>query len=375
MKTTEFKKLSIQIIEASQAELAALEIRDDLPASLEFYRKVLLAAQSGDIKELESLLAQIRTENSWKSDFPCLETLTELRLCFLKGKHEQVSRIEIPKTDFWRGEFLLLQAASFEKLERFTDAIAHYKQASKGFASSGIKGKALRARFNAVTLLSHLDPSKNLVRDYFFLYREARKLKQFTVMATALLNISREYQRIGANKMALKFANKTIACASADMGGLIYFMAVAHRAHVLRELGRATEAKIDLEEAKTAPFPEVQAAVSVLERMFESQAQIQEGALSRSWQERLAALSVDGAHPAKLSETEEKLLEFVSRAPQNKFDIMEHLFGKKMDPFVAENRLKNLIFRLRRKAPGLLIFDGDRYFLSDQDLPPRKRVG
>jgi len=257
MKTTGFLPLAARLLEGSQEQLHAFELELDLPVSLELYRQALLASLGGQAAALEALLCVIREDESvWRADFPCLETLVRMRLDFLRGRlGETLGNFTAPQAEnLWQGEFLMLCAAARERQEKFAEAIGDYKAAAKSFLRFGVKGKSLRARFNAITLTSHVDPSKNLVREYFFLYREARKLRQFTVMASASLNISREYQRLGAFKLALKFANQSIACGSPDLGGQVYFLAVAHRAHVLYDLGRGAEARLDLEEAQTAQF-------------------------------------------------------------------------------------------------------------------------
>ncbi|MNL58796.1 hypothetical protein D3C87_1824650 [compost metagenome] len=62
---------------------------------------------------------------------------------------------------------------------------------------------------------------------------------------------------------------------------------------------------------------------------------------------------------------EDRLVCLVSCRPRDKFEIIDDLYGEKIDFDAAENRLKNLLNRLRKKRPGLIQLIDGRYHIVD----------
>jgi hypothetical protein len=54
-----------------------------------------------------------------------------------------------------------------------------------------------------------------------------------------------------------------------------------------------------------------------------------------------------------------------AEGPIDKFQIMSHLFGPEVEVLVAENRIKNLLFRIRTKAPQTIYFKNGKYHLKE----------
>jgi hypothetical protein len=64
---------------------------------------------------------------------------------------------------------------------------------------------------------------------------------------------------------------------------------------------------------------------------------------------------------------EEKLVRILARGPMNKNDLVAVIYSdesKTLDYETILNRFKNLLARVRKKAPNLIVFDGKRYFLT-----------
>lgn len=80
---------------------------------------------------------------------------------------------------------------------------------------------------------------------------------------------------------------------------------------------------------------------------------------------------VDGGSKAGpigiFSEAEVKLLNILKTEKLDKHGLIEKLYGDGVDFFVAENRLKNLIFRIRKKQKGLIICK-DGFFELTQEM-------
>jgi hypothetical protein len=169
---------------------------------------------------------------------------------------------------------------------------------------------------------------------------------------------------MGAYTVALRYCQKALAACQPDPGSFIYYLSLAHRAHLLFDLGRRIEAKADMELASIADFPAVKSALESLRIIMGESSASDVGNTLRTWQERLDVFRADGKD-GKLSPVEERLLHFLSSGAREKFEIADHLFGRDLHPLKAENRIKNLVHRIRKKFPGLIVFEQDRYFLAD----------
>lgn len=59
----------------------------------------------------------------------------------------------------------------------------------------------------------------------------------------------------------------------------------------------------------------------------------------------------------------EKVLECLRTGSKDKFELIRYLYGEEINFFVAENRFKNLMHRIRQKCPDLIRFERGSYCL------------
>lgn len=71
--------------------------------------------------------------------------------------------------------------------------------------------------------------------------------------------------------------------------------------------------------------------------------------------------------PSIFSEGEMKLLNILKSEKLDKFALIERLYGPHLDFFAAENRLKNLIFRIRKKQNNLIVCQDGYFILVDKN--------
>ncbi|MGZ3694573.1 MAG: hypothetical protein ACXWQO_10360 [Bdellovibrionota bacterium] len=364
------KEQVCRLIEANVEQLLAYDLEPADSPALEFYRQVLLAFMRGDSESISRFLEDLKqTRAELLQEIPCLLDLTRLRYKLLTETKEQDLKRELaesPADGLWAGEKLMLLAAVAEKLQNFTLALELHKKAAKELLVIGATGKSLRARSNMIANLSNIEPERKLIPEYFYLYREAKNLRQTNIMATTLLNLSREYQKIGAIQVALKYCQRSLAASRDNIFGLIHGLALAHRGHLYCQLGRLIDAQVDLEQIQQSDFSAVKAAAEILAALLAKQpaSLSQPPGLLRTWSERLEDFN-SGKNKLRLSPVEEKLIQFLSEKPRSKFEITDHIFGTELHPLKAENRLKNLIHRVRKKFPGLIYLENEQYFLAD----------
>jgi hypothetical protein len=269
----------------------------------------------------------------------------------------------------WKAEFSFVIAMAYEIRGEDESASTYYRSASKFFDLCKIPKKSVKALQNYLAAESRVHPEKKLFVDYHYVYRKAKKCQEYAAAGVALANISREYQNAGAFSLALKYANRAAAILKKDFGSIHYFLTIAHRAHLLFEMGRVVEAKNDFEELSLGQFQEVIAAKEALAALFAGKRLEANANLIFNWQERVKEKRENSIRTkAVLSALEEKFVHFLSEAPREKYDIILYLYGEGVDLEVAENRFKNLLGRLRKKCSELLVFENGKYRLADDSI-------
>jgi tetratricopeptide (TPR) repeat protein len=217
--------------------------------------------------------------------------------------------------------------------------------------------------------------TKRLISDYFFVHNKALEVGEKSVAGLALQNISREYQKMGAVRLALKTIQQSIDLLSSEHGSLNYYLSLVHRCQLFFQSGRREEALLDYESCKVASFLEIQGAVEVLKPYYEGSSVPQdlapevEKSLTPTWKERtLEPIQISAGESADFTRLESDLIRALSSGPKDKFELMQALYGDRLDLDVMENRLKNLLARARKKLPKLIDLEDGKYKIMDESF-------
>ena len=243
-----------------------------------------------------------------------------------------------------------------------------YRQAYARLKKIGAEKKAVKSLMNLVVSEQCQKDSKKLILDYNFVATEARKVDDPIVEGLCFLNMSYEHRKLGGLELALSFANQALDLLQNDFGANHYFSALAHRCHVLIELGRYNEALFDFQKIKASRAAESLEALKVIQVLLgENQMEVKMEHLEHTWRERLF-LSKKGKKAKKLTKTENELLEILSSGSKSKAELIEALYGEKIDFFAAESRLKMLLSRFRKKCPGVVSVENGQYQIIDDNF-------
>ncbi|MCM2321666.1 MAG: hypothetical protein NDJ90_00210 [Oligoflexia bacterium] len=353
--------------------LASNRISTGSPA-LDYYRNVLLAFLKGDRERCLQLSGE--TAFGFRAELALLRHQIMTR----SVKRELIETLIIQGAALpdWEGEVLIACAHAFETLRELEPAKKTYLAAHDALLKMGCERKALRAYMNSIAMEGQLHPEKRQLEEFHAIYRKAKKLREYRTCGIALSNIAREYRNIRALTTALQFANSAVRYLKKEMGSVFYYKALTNRCHILFELGRDTEAKLDLEAAAHAQFPEIRSALLVIQQLMNphQKLSIPEESLLPIWKERLAEgrlNEVQGVkhHRQKLSELEEALIRYLQEGPRDKFELIEFLYGRKLNIDSTEARLKSLLTRFRKKCPGLIQLLKGKYEITNQALLPQ----
>ena len=80
-----------------------------------------------------------------------------------------------------------------------------------------------------------------------------------------------------------------------------------------------------------------------------------------TWLERLA----EERTGELMTDLEDRMIALLSSKPRDKYMLIEDLYGDRIALDAAENRLKNLLNRLRKKMPGKILLDNGFYKIAD----------
>ena len=358
------------ILQAPLAELLGLKLSPlaNLKSDETYYLDVLIAYLRGDAKELKEL-CDLRPEKS-----NIFNLLAQMRLAIL-SHNLQVSDLKIfeenilslkPNEMLLGESYFVLAYGAYTIHESAYNVI--YSEKALSYLNHGqLKKKAVKAAHNLLVAKSTIETNKNFIADYSALYLQARKVRDRITCGLCLLNISREYQKYNLLQAALDYVNKSIIYFSADAGVNHYYLSLVHRAHIYAQMKMTTSALTDIEKASACDFSEVKSAIDVVEQLLDQKSKIEiVPTLNPTWRERAIHNKKECLRNRDFSELEEKLVSHLKSSPRDKFSLISHLYGDQINFSSAENRLKNLLLRIRKKNPHLIYYKNSLYCLTEE---------
>ncbi len=376
-----------QILESSVLELEKVLMSLKPESPIYFYSRVLFLYLNGRNSELCELIENYAHQKNKSELWALLLLLAEMRkhirqhTQLLPENLELLQKIESTSHDIaWKGETNFVLAIYSEVHKQDGKALDFYKSAQKHFHSTGLLKKSAKAFHNAVACESRLHPDRKLIPEYFQASQLAIEAQDWGTAGTALNNISREYQLMKAPEAALKYATQALEYLKRDSYGTYHFYnTLCHRCHLNLTLGYHSAALLDYQEACAARFPEIQALLPKLHEWLNSlgiKSQTEKGVsnaqfLRPTWKSRSALILTE---KNKLSEQESHVLQALLSGPQSRHDLIEKIWGNSVDFFSLENRLKQILHRIRKKSPTLIGFNEGKYFIVDSHLTQQREL-
>lgn len=362
------QSLQIRILEGSLHQLLDMRGKTIPSAELQAYYDVMTAYLRNDLVRLQTAAHYVDSKS-----YPLLSRISILRFqirdrSVCETTIKQIIDLAESESD-WRAEAYFVCAMAYTHIERHDLAKGLFLSASNCFEEMGAKRKAVKSLLNHLVAESNVNPERKLIVDYHHLAERAKAVGEFGMAGLAFLNISREYHLIGACEIALEYCNRAMELQHNDVGTVHHYLCVVHRAHVLFDLDRNEEATLDLQAASISDFPEVVAAVQALKEIVLARNSVDkdlESNLIPNWRERLEGFRDGNGALDRLTKLENKVVNLLSKRSFTKFELIERIYGTCHDFEAAENRLKVLLSRLRKKRPGLLVFEKSKYKIADR---------
>lgn len=374
--------LWIQIVEANLHELKDL--------------KALIFGTFSESKEQYSMLAYVDCLiHFFRNDLPSLtqssdaaaedsqlnnevKKLIQMRAQF---KKDSVPTDELGKdqftTDIFKGEALYIQGMAFHSKGEYVNAESKFLLAANSYLRAGALRKSLRAKFSSLAAYSCLSPEVRLFAEYQTLYKQAIKLPDFQTAATIALNVSREFQKLKADLVALDWVTQAIANFEvSSFGNREHGLALVHRANIYLEQGKQSLGIRDLQLALSLNHPDVSSSIQVLRQMFHLQSEFEfknRTSPLETWKERQEDIESGSALNKKpLGNLAAKLVGILAKGSVERVALMNELYGEQIMIESKEARLKNLIWQVRQKFPGLIVFENNLYSIPDPKMISEK---
>lgn len=267
----------IPLFEAPATQILPLE-RQILasPASIErdrqlFYIQVLKSFHRHDAVGIQSLLQE---KASWLVSHLDLKLLSQLLYLF-RIRSTDIQKITAlyagskRTSALFQAEISLVAAAALHFNKQFELSEKIYREASLLFESSGAHKKSMRALLSAISTRSCSRPNSRLYFEYMSAHKKALAFGDYISAASALTQISQEFQALGSQDTALDYISNAIDLLNQHaLGAREYGLALAHRAHIHLDSKSYANAHQDLTYALTVPHVEVQSACENLAKKF-----------------------------------------------------------------------------------------------------------
>lgn len=370
-----------RIFEANLAQL--LDLTPNLSGSEKEYCEILIEYLRGDIDSLEARVSRLSLiRKCTLNDISCIYELARIRFLIRKKSISEKNldqlkaHLNVNSLKVWSGEIHFVLGLAYEHIKDENKAIEHYQESSSELEKIAALKKSVKAGFNAIAAQSRLSNNRNrkFLIEYNQFLRKAKKVGCFSVVGMAYNNTSNEYQKLGALHSALKYSVLALGyLRKYDFGSLDYYTALAQHSHVLIELGRQNEVRLCLEEIRICDFKEIKTIYQLLVYFndgIQPMQQNQFNELPQFWQEKLnyknnQNICDSSTEVMALSEHENRVLEFLKDRGRDKYELISFMYGDLIGQESAENRLKNLLNRIRKKRPGLIYYRNTKYWLSD----------
>ncbi|MGZ3773065.1 MAG: hypothetical protein ACXVCY_03405 [Pseudobdellovibrionaceae bacterium] len=363
----------VKIIDSDIYQLIEMQSHSfQMSISQKIYINVLIAYLKSDLSELKKCVIELEQALVTTSDLTELQLITaisksRLEICKRDISEQTIMRLKSLEClpNYWTGEvhFVIARALGIQK--EYLEQQKYYFTAAYHLEQAGANRKGVMALQNVYAVEGRIKPEKRLTVEYNFLLEKALKFGEYRTAGLCAINISRELQLLGTKQLALRYSNRALDYLKHDLGTQHYGLALCHHAQLLIENFRIEEAQNYIEEASLVEFAEVQSAVYILKNILADKVVINDAkTLANSWVDR----NLNGPYrKLNFGEIETKLIELLSFGPANRNEILDKLFRHELDHLDFEtviNRFKNLLMRIKKKAPNLIVKEDNKYRIS-----------
>ncbi len=320
-----------------------------LPYAHDLFSRIYEDYLSGNTSSLKAYEAEVlETKNE--------ELILNYQLK-LAARFSTQNEFDIPKAEevferacdpYFKAELAFGIARIIEKRGLWLLAADWYQKSEKLYLDLNLEEKTARCELNKYCCLYNERKDPALVSYFLKLYSESIRRKNFELACHSLNNISRTYFGMRAFLTAYKYNCKALAL-SDWTSPMFRDSAKLHQAEILFQIGKLDEGKQLIEECLASVFEEIRNAALYI---TQKESKINQDTLPEPYKIKLNS-------SFKLSAGEAKFFDYLMIQARTLEECILFLYGSKINYASAQNRLGNLLFRVRKKTNAkILIKDG-----------------
>lgn len=361
-------KLAQRVIECDREGL--LELILDLELSQKnhnekvalLYAKVMNAYYHSELETL-NLLAQKIDE----SKDLIISQIINFRIKLRKGNitEDIVHSLEKCKNEsIWDGEIDFILGFYYSRQCDHESAKKSFLSAYSNYKEYSCLKKSMLSLQNYLTAECHLNPNKRMIPERKLLLKKSIEANALNTAGMASMDLSMEYEEIGALEMSLTCAKDALKYMSGHEETYQYGCVLVHYTRLCFKLNLLDEANHNLSILKSYSIDAISEKVRSLVEIQRGITPSEFGHNIMPWWQR--HLKKNG-QKVKLGKLGTRLMEILSEGPTSKEDLISKLYNAKIDYEALENRFNVLLSRVRKVVPDLIIFQDDGHYALKKD--------
>ena len=341
------------------------------------YAKILSAYFQSEIRLLDKYTTKLATLVELS---PTHKTLYHISLARKDIRNFSIDPLRLENlialgetTPEWKGEIYFICGNSYSRIEKYYKSRDAYLKSYKYFNEVGLEKKGLLSLQNYVAADGMLYPEKRVVAELQMILDKAKAIRAKDIEGLVSMNLSVEYELIGAREAALSYAQSAFELLAGHKETYQYFSAACHLCRLLFEMKHFQEANNLFAIIKTSRLPEIQANIKMLEQLKMGVAEVTppDEHLLPWWSNDFNGKCKD----LKLGKLGEKLVRYLIDGSRTKKEIIHHLYGDSIEFSSLENRFQVLLSRIRKSNKELIVLQDDgKYSLKPMELDFKKKV-
>ncbi len=327
------------------------------------YTKVMKAYYQNDIFLLDKIASNI--SNKFLKEF-----------CRFRMKMitRELSEKDVEKSfvhgisEKWKGEISFCKGLALYRLGSYEKAQVFFLVAYKEYQKFGVPRKSLLSLSNAIIMEGNIDNQNRLLSDYIKLAQMAHEIEAVDTYANTCMNISDEFFKVGAVKLAFEYINKCINSLKNQPRSHQLNEAETMLVEILFTLKRNQEAEQLLKELEQVGNDETLEALKVVELRHKAKNKsfVDLNKLTPPWRQKYKFGKVDC-----LGDVSNHLIKLLAVEPVRKEFLLEELYPG-VDIGDADNRLTTLISRINKVQKPFIEWNNGKYQLTHNESVFRK---
>lgn len=284
-----------------------------------------------------------------------LKEIIKIRINLKQGHNEKIDPFNIDylseKDSVLEAEYHFVCGLYHQITHDFRAMFLSFDKAEKIFNINSFQEKELKSAHNSVTAMSHQNPSPEFIHYYRRLLSKSEKVKNISIQRMCLHNISVHFLKLGAEKIALKYAYLSLKLFDSLEYNHDHYLALLNVSKIHISQKNTSWDRVELEQCLLSEFSDIKKIAQILNDDFLK---------IEKFNPPLSYIS-NRIESFNLTQKENQVFTLLLEKNILQSDLIKELFGDKIDIYSGINRANNLISRVRKKTNYKIIIENGYY--------------